>query len=152
MLKASEIRLELECERVRPILTRFIYEETKKIGMGSVVVGLSGGIDSALSTYLAAEALGPDNVIAILMPYESSNPSSITDAMDVVKATGVRHYKMDITPQINAYFEHHPDASQNRRGNKMARERMTILYDISKINTDSKLHPAAFWKLIVLFL
>ena len=133
MLKSSEIRLELECERVRPILTRFIYEETKKIGMGSVVVGLSGGIDSALSTYLAAEALGPDNVIAILMPYELSHPSSITDAMDVVEATGVRHYKMDITPQINAYFEHHPDASQNRRGNKMARERMTILYDISAI-------------------
>lgn len=133
MLKASEIRLELECKRVRPILTRFIYEETKKIGMGSVVVGLSGGIDSALSTHLAAEALGPDNVIAILMPYESSNPSSITDAMEVVEATGVRHYKMDITPQINAYFEHHPDASQNRRGNKMARERMTILYDISAV-------------------
>lgn len=133
MLKSSEIRLELECERVRPILTRFIYEETKKIGMGSVVVGLSGGIDSALSTHLAAEALGPDNVIAILMPYESSHPSSITDAMEVVEATGVRHYKMDITQQIDAYFEHHPDASQNRRGNKMARERMTILYDISAV-------------------
>ncbi len=133
MLKASEIRLKLECERVRPILTRFIYEETRKIGMGRVVVGLSGGIDSALSTYLAAEALGAENVIAILMPYQSSHPSSVSDAMRVVEAIGVRHHQFDITPQIDAYFDQFPDASQNRRGNKMARERMTILYDISAV-------------------
>jgi NAD+ synthase len=133
MLRVDQIQLELECEKARPLLTRFIYEETSKIGFRRVVVGLSGGIDSALSTYLAADALGPENVIAILMPYRSSHPSSISDAMLVVEDTGVKHYKFDITPQMDAYFKHFPDVSQHRRGNKMARERMTILYDISAV-------------------
>jgi NAD+ synthase len=133
MLKEHEIQLELECKKVLPLLARFIYEETNKIGLGRVVVGLSGGIDSALSTYLATEALGPENVVVILMPYKSSHPSSLTDAMLVVEDLGVKHYRFDITPQIDAYFKHFPDASANRRGNKMARERMTILYDISAL-------------------
>ncbi len=133
MLKLDEIKLELECEKVLPLLTQFIYDETSKIGLGRVVVGLSGGIDSALSTYLAVKALGPDNVIVILMPYKSSHPSSVSDAMLIVEDLGVKHYKFDITPQIDAYFGLFPDASANRRGNKMARERMTILYDISAV-------------------
>ena len=133
MLKADSIQLELECEKALPLLTRFLYDETLKIGFNRVVVGLSGGIDSALSTYLAVKALGPENVIAILMPYKASHPSSISDAMLVVEATGVKYYKFDITPQIDDYFSLFPDASANRRGNKMARERMTILYDISAV-------------------
>ncbi len=133
MLKNDQIILELECEKALPLLTRFIYDETRKIGFNRVVVGLSGGIDSALSTYLAARALGPENVVAVLMPYKTSNPSSVTDAMLVVEATRVRHHHLDITPQIDIYFKNFPDASSNRRGNKMARERMTILYDISAV-------------------
>jgi NAD+ synthase len=95
------------------------------------VLGLSGGIDSAVSAALAARALGPEHVWAILMPYRTSSPDSLADAKAVVAATGIHEIVEEITPQIDAYFEHHESATPHRRGNKMARERMTILYDWS---------------------
>ena len=103
----------------------------QKTGSTRVVVGLSGGVDSALSAMLAAEALGPQNVLAVLMPYKSSNPDSQVHAEMVARASGIESMLADITPQIDAYFERFPDADARRRGNKMARERMTILYDHS---------------------
>ena len=116
---------------VRKILVAFIRNEVEKVGLNRVVVGLSGGVDSSLSTMLAAEALGGDNVLGIAMPYKSSNPESRAHAELVAKKSSIQLLAIDITPQIDAYFERFPDADQKRRGNKMARERMTILYDHS---------------------
>jgi NAD+ synthase len=80
---------------------------------------------------LAVEALGKDNVMALILPYKTSDPKSRTDALQVVGQLDIRHLEIDITPQIEAYFERFPDADPVRRGNKMARERMTIAYDHS---------------------
>jgi NAD+ synthase len=120
---------------VERILVDFVAREVTKVGATKVVVGLSGGVDSAVSTMLAARALGPDNVRAVLMPYASSSRDSVRDAQTVAKACGIRTQKIEITAQIDAYFEKYPDASPLRRGNKMARERMSVLYDQSAIDS-----------------
>lgn len=125
------VNLQLNCETVRKVLTGFIDNEVRKAGFHRVVVGLSGGVDSALSAYLAAEALGPENVCAILMPYRTSSPASAEHASMVVKALGIASLTVDITSMVDAYFAQFPDADQMRRGNKMARERMTVLFDHS---------------------
>jgi NAD+ synthase len=124
---------------VRRILTRFIANEVRKVAVDRVVVGLSGGVDSAVSAMLAAEALGPENVLGIEMPYRTSSAESLQHADAVVAVSGIEREKIEITPQIDAYFERFADADRTRRGNKMARERMTILYDHS-----------ARWKALVL--
>ena len=116
---------------LRQILVAFIRNEVLKTGLARVVVGLSGGVDSALSAMLAAEALGAKNVLGVLMPYKSSNPDSQAHAEMVVQRSGIESLLVEITPQIDGYFERFPDADARRRGNKMARERMTILYDQS---------------------
>ena len=116
---------------LRRILVAFIRDEVRKVGLERVVVGLSGGVDSSLSAFLAAEALGAENVLGIRMPYRTSSPDSLQDASAVVAALGVPSLTVDITKQVDAYFESFPDAGDRRRGNKMARERMTILYDHS---------------------
>ena len=121
------------------ILTAFIRNEVRKVGVERVVVGLSGGVDSALSAVLAAAALGPANVLAIKMPYRTSSAESLSHADLVVARTGIEAIEVAITPQVDAYFARFPDADNMRRGNKMARERMTILYDHS-----------ARWKALVL--
>ncbi len=123
--------LELDAPLTADMLSTFIREEVTKTGLKTAVLGLSGGIDSALVLYLAVRALGPKNVIGITMPYKQSSPQSLADAMLAVKDTGCRHEVIEITPQIDAYFDRYPDASRLRRANKMARERMTILYDLS---------------------
>jgi NAD+ synthase len=123
--------LRLQCETVQKILTGFIDNEVRKAGFERVVVGLSGGVDSSLAAFLAAEAMGPHNVWGILMPYRSSNPESVAHATLVVKTLGIQSLTVDITPMVDAYFASVPDADHVRRGNKMARERMSILFDHS---------------------
>lgn len=124
--------LDVHTDLAIAVLTRVLREEIGKTGFSRAVVGLSGGVDSAVSAALAARALGPENVWALLMPYRTSSPESLEDARSVVEATGVNAIEEEITPQIDAYFDRHPDADRLRRGNKMARERMTILYDRSQ--------------------
>jgi NAD+ synthase len=124
-------RLEIHPQLVCELLTRFIMEETEKVGVQKVVFGLSGGIDSALVAFLAVRALGTERVHAVMMPYKTSSPASLEDAQACVHALGIEASVVDITPQIDAYFERFPDATPLRRGNKMARERMSILYDFS---------------------
>jgi len=116
---------------VERILCDFIADEVSKVGVERVVLGLSGGVDSSVSAALAARALGPKNVLGVMLPYRSSSSQSLTDALAVAEACGIETETVDITPQIDAYFANRPDASNLRRGNKMARERMTILYDMS---------------------
>lgn len=116
---------------LQSVLTAFLHDAVHKVGMHRVVIGLSGGVDSALVAYLAVEALGPDNVTAINMPYRTSNPQSAVDAHRVARETGLHYKTRDITAQVDAYFAEDAEASVLRRGNKMARERMSILYDQS---------------------
>ncbi len=123
--------LRLNEELATRLLTTALREEVNKAGFDKVIVGLSGGIDSALSLFLCAEAFGPENVVAVRMPYKTSSPSSMEDAQLAIDETGVEELTVDITAQIDAYFESMPDATPLRRGNKMARERMSILYDLS---------------------
>ncbi|MSM41379.1 MAG: NAD+ synthase [Geobacter sp.] len=116
---------------LRQVLTGFVREEVTKVGLKKVVLGLSGGIDSALVAHLAAEGLGPENVHAIVMPYKASNPESEAHARLVAENLGISYQVIEITPMVDAYFNLFPDADPMRRGNKMARERMTILFDHS---------------------
>jgi NAD+ synthetase len=95
------------------------------------VIGLSGGVDSAVTAFLCARALGPQNVYAIRMPYRSSNRSSLTDAALVVEATGIRCETIDISAAVDGYLQSAPDADARRRGNVMARTRMVVLFDQS---------------------
>jgi NAD+ synthase len=123
--------LAINPELVRRILIGFIRNEVRKVGFERVVLNLSGGVDSSLVAVLAAEALGPDNVMALILPYKTSDPKSRSDALEVVQQLRVHHLEIDITPQIDVYFSHFADADPVRRGNKMARERMAIAYDQS---------------------
>jgi NAD+ synthase len=123
--------LAIDSAVVSDILVGFVRNEVRKVGFESVVVGLSGGIDSALSAAIACRALGPENVRPILMPYRMSSSASEADARLVCAQLGMTPTLIDISPQIDAYFQQFADADRGRRGNKLARERMTILYDMS---------------------
>ena len=116
---------------VERLLANFIREEVTKVGLERVVVGLSGGVDSSVSAALAARALGPEAVIGLMMPYKTSSKESLKDATTVAKATGIGTRKVEISAQVDAYFEGLGEVGNLRRGNKMARERMTVLYDVS---------------------
>ena len=123
--------LRLQEEAVLAVIDRGLAREVRRTGFDRVVLGLSGGLDSALTAYLAARAFGPSNVLLLGMPYRTSNPDSLAHARLVADALGIELRVRDITPQIDAYFGPDSDADATRRGNKMARERMTILYDVS---------------------
>ena len=123
--------LQIDCELVRKTLRSFVREEIGKFGVSRAILGMSGGIDSTVSTYVAVDALGPENVLGVIMPYRLSNPESQAHAELAAADLGIETLLVDISPMVDAYFEMFPDASKGRRGNKMARERMTILYDHS---------------------
>jgi NAD+ synthase len=123
--------LAVDCDLVTEILTGFVREEVRKVGFERGVVGLSGGIDSALTLAVVCRALGPENALPVIMPYRASSPASERDARLVAAQLGTTPLVVDISPQIDAYFDRYPDTDRNRRGNKMARERMSILYDLS---------------------
>jgi NAD+ synthase len=129
-------RLILNGDLAVAVLTSFIRDAVETSRTAGVVVGLSGGIDSSLAAALAARALGPERVHGFLLPYRTSSPESEADARLVAEHLGVPHRVIDISPMIDAYFTTaiatEPDAGAGRRGNKMARERMTILFDQAK--------------------
>ena len=127
-----EIDLSINPDLARKILTGFIKSEINRVGFTRAVVGLSGGIDSALSCVLAAEALGPENVLAVRMPYKSSSPESLEHAQMVIEQFGVQSKTVEITGMADALISHDPDISKTRKGNIMARARMIVLYDQSE--------------------
>ena len=124
-------KLDLNLKEVHNELVEFLRENFKKAGFSKAVLGLSGGIDSALVAYLLRDALGKENVLAIMMPYKSSNPDSLNHAKLVVEDLGINSKTIEITDMIDAYFKNEKEASSLRMGNKMARERMSILFDYS---------------------
>jgi NAD+ synthase len=116
---------------VEKILVAFIRDELGKCGCAKSIVGLSGGLDSAVCATLAARALGPRNVLGLIMPYGKAFPGDVRDAKALARRLGIRSETIDIAPQIDLYFAAHPATGRLQRGNKMARERMSILYDYS---------------------
>ncbi len=113
-------------------LIAFLRDELiERRGMHRAVIGLSGGVDSAVTAYLCARALEPHNVYAFRLPYRTSSPSSLEDAHLVSQALGINESTIDISGAVDGYLQHEPDADSRRRGNVMARVRMLILFDQS---------------------
>jgi NAD+ synthase len=124
-------RLKINTDLAHTILVRFLRDAIIKVGFQRAVINLSGGIDSALSAYLAAEAIGPENVLALRLPYKTSSPDSLEDAQTVIDALGIGSETLDITPMVDPLLERLSEASPVRKGNIMARIRMVVLYDQS---------------------
>jgi len=125
------VSLKINPAFVEKVLVRFIRDELGKHGFKKGILGLSGGLDSSVCASLAARALGPRNVLGLIMPYGDSFSQDVRDADKVGRLLGIRTRTIDIAPQVDAYFAAHPTRSRILRGNKMARERMSILYDFS---------------------
>ncbi len=113
------------------ILTGFIKTELNRVGFQKTLMGLSGGIDSAVSLYLSAKALGPENVLAVRMPFKTSPPETLNDAQMMIEDLGVQSMTVDITPMVDPLINYYDDMSKIRAGNIMARMRMIVLYDQS---------------------
>ncbi|KAA3644626.1 MAG: NAD+ synthase [Chloroflexi bacterium] len=128
----NTIDLNLNPELATKVLAGFIRKELGRADFSKAVLGLSGGIDSALSCFLAAEALGPENVLAVRMPYKSSSQGSLDHAQLVIEQLGVQSLTVEITEMVEPLFEKMPDMDNMRKGNVMARQRMIILYDQSE--------------------
>lgn len=123
--------LQINTDLARKILVGFVRDAVQKVGFKRAVLGLSGGIDSALAAFLAAEALGPENVLAVRMPYRTSSEGSLTDAQLVIDQLGLPSLTIPITPMAEPLIEQFPDMNAMRKGNIMARMRMIVLYDQS---------------------
>ena len=116
---------------VEKILTAFIKEELLKFNYKKGILGLSGGLDSSVCAFLAAKAMKPSNVIALILPYGKSFSKDVKDAQEIALQVGLKSKTIDIFPMVDAYFSKYPTKSRIEKGNKMARERMSILYDFS---------------------
>ncbi|HMV28896.1 MAG TPA: NAD+ synthase [Anaerolineales bacterium] len=128
-----DINLSINTDLAREILSGFIKSEITRIGMSRAVIGLSGGIDSALSLALAVDALGKDNVLAVRMPYKASSKDSLDHAQLLIDQLGVPSKTIEITDMVEPLFKLSPDMSKLRKGNIMARERMIVIYDQSEV-------------------
>ncbi|CAN5298003.1 NAD+ synthase [soil metagenome] len=130
---------EIEPAQAVEVIIGFIRSQMDQTGFSRLVIGLSGGVDSATVAFLAARAIGADNLLAIRMPYRTSSEASETDALRVVTALGCRTERVDITPMVDPMLaligdpgaEVPGDELNVRRGNVMARQRMIVLYDRS---------------------
>jgi len=123
--------LSLNADLVRKILVDFVRDETQSAGFRKAVIGLSGGVDSAVAAFIAVEALGKENLFGILMPYRTSDPKSRVDAERVAAQLGIPWDLVDITAMVDPLLERAKITDKVRAGNVMARERMIVLYDYS---------------------
>jgi NAD+ synthase len=135
--------LAIDTAVARRVIVNFIRNQLRQAGFSRALLGLSGGIDSALVAYLSAEAVGPDNLLCLLMPYRTSSPESAGHGRLVVERLGCHSDLVDISPMVDGYFgrdgeagaggDAAVEASPLRRGNLMARQRMCVLYDRSVV-------------------
>jgi NAD+ synthetase len=124
--------LALDPELARRWLVSFLKDEVvARRGFTKGIVGLSGGVDSSLTAFLAAEALGRENVIGVRMPYRTSSPESLEHAQLVIDKLDIPSLTVDISDTVDAYLKTVGDADPGRKGNVMARERMIVLFDLS---------------------
>lgn len=130
-MKTPIENLEIDPAVARRILVDFLRDEICRTGLNRAVVALSGGIDSALACALAAEALGPQNVLAVRLPYATSAPDSLAHAQLVIDQTGVQSETFEITGMVQPLIAGLPADQQKRAGNAMARARMIVVYDRS---------------------
>ena len=125
--------LDIDASTARKKLVQFIRDQMTSAGFEHGIIGLSGGLDSTVTAYLAAEALTASNVIGLILPYRSANDEGREHAKLVVTKLDIESQTIDVTPQIEAYFAQFPHADRLRRANKIARERMSVLYDHSRV-------------------
>jgi NAD+ synthase (glutamine-hydrolysing) len=123
--------LEVDGALLEDWLTRFLRDEMTRRGFTRAVVGISGGVDSAVTAHLAARALGPKNVVGVRMPYRTSSRDSLEHGQQVIDALGIEGRTLDISAAVDGYLATEPDADASRRGNVMARMRMIALFDLS---------------------
>ena len=123
--------LEIDPALVERWLVAFLRDEFRRRGFTDAVVGLSGGVDSAVVAALATRALGPDAVLAVRMPYRTSSPDSLAHAQLVIDQLRIRSRTLEITDAVDGYLAHESAADAARRGNVMARMRMITLFDLS---------------------
>jgi NAD+ synthetase len=123
--------LEVDGALLEDWLTRFLRDEMSRRGFAHAVVGISGGVDSAVTAYLAARALCPKNVNGVRMPYSTSSRESLEHGQLVIDALGIEGSTLDISAAVDGYLASEPDADPSRRGNVMARMRMIALFDLS---------------------
>ena len=123
--------LAMDCALAERWLVEFLREEVRqRRGFARAVIGLSGGVDSAVTAFLAAKALGPENVWGFMLPYRTSSPESLAHAQLVAEALGIHSRTVDITAAVDGYVgQAEPEADAQRRGNVMARVRMIVLFD-----------------------
>ncbi|MDY6872834.1 MAG: NAD+ synthase [Chloroflexota bacterium] len=126
-----KIDLTINTELAEKIITGFLRTELHRVGIQRTVMGVSGGIDSALSLYLSARALGPENVLAVRMPYKTSAPDTLADAQTMIDDLGVQSLTVEITDMVDPLINYYDDMDRQRAGNIMARMRMIVLYDQS---------------------
>lgn len=124
--------LHINTDLARKILTGFIKSELERVGFSRAVIGLSGGIDSALSLALTAEAIGKENLLAVRMPYKTSSKESLEHAQLAIDKFGVQSLTIPITEMADALIQRELKMSDMRKGNIMARCRMIVLYDQSE--------------------
>lgn len=121
--------------RTVEVIANFIRSQMEQTGFHRLVIGLSGGVDSSAVAFLAARAIGAENLLAVRMPYRTSSPASEADALRVVDALGCRSELVEITPMVEPMLALIADEDERalnvRRGNVMARQRMIVLYDRS---------------------
>ncbi|MBN2385908.1 MAG: NAD+ synthase [Anaerolineales bacterium] len=124
--------LAINTDLVVTILTGFIKTEITRAGFTRAVVNLSGGLDSTVACMLAAEALGPDNILALRLPYRTSSADSLEHAQMVIDQTRIRSLTIAITEMVDPLIAREPEMSSIRKGNLMARGRMIVAYDQSE--------------------
>ncbi|MBN1396082.1 MAG: NAD+ synthase [Pirellulales bacterium] len=130
-IEQADAYLKIDCRRVTEMLCRFLRVEIGRAGYEKAVLGLSGGLDSGVAATLCARALGPENVLAVAMPYKTSSEETRRDSRTMIEWLGVRSIDLPIADQVDAYFARAGEASRLRVANKCARERMAVLYDQS---------------------
>ncbi len=123
--------LDIHPPLVEQLLVQFLREELASAGFSRAVLGISGGVDSALVAALCARALGPENVLGVMMPYRTSNPDSEGHARLLASTLGIQTRKVEITAMADGYLAAGRVEDRMRRGNVMARCRMIVLYDLS---------------------
>jgi NAD+ synthetase len=123
--------LVIDASLVEAWLVSFVRDELTRRGFTKAIVGLSGGVDSAVTAFVAARALGADNVVGVRLPYRTSSPESLEHAQLVIDALGIPARTLDISDAVDGYLANEPDADAGRRGNVMARMRMIALFDLS---------------------